>query len=101
MELPLEHIQTELQLVTDQLKQLILSQLTIRRKKCTVQHVHQPTTIMSDKIIFQFLEKRLVVSNNKIYFKGKAYYETQLWPTQTESQQNKIVKYVIEQNTIR
>ena len=56
---------------------------------------------MSDKTIFHFLEKRLTIIDNSIYFQGHAYYETQFWPTQTESQRNKIVKYVIEQNTVR
>lgn len=102
MQLTQKHTQIELQSLTEQLKELILSQLTMRRNKCMVQNVrNRPIMIMSDKTIFNFLEKRLTIINNAVYFKGEAYYQTELWPTQTEDQRKKIVKYVIERNTVR
>lgn len=102
MDLTSKPTQTKLTLVTNQLKEQMSSQLTIRRQRLMGQTCRfRPTMIMSDKTIFHYLEKHLTVINDFVYFKGEANYEPQLWATETPDQCRKIINFVIERHCVR
>ena len=93
--------QSQLESTTAQIMNLILDLLVIKRNKYKDRKRNRPRMIMSDKTILKYLQKRLFVADNKVFFTGEAYFEPQTWKTESHEQKKKIAQYVIDKNTVR
>lgn len=93
--------QSQLASTTTQIMDLILDLLVIKRNKYNDRKRNRPRMIMSDQTILKYLQKRLFVANNEVFFTGEAYFERQTWKTESFEQKKKIAQYVIDRNTVR
>lgn len=93
--------QSQLESTTTQIMDLILDLLVIKRNKYNDRKRNRPRMIMSNKTILKYLQKRLFVADDKVFFTGEAYFEQQTWKTESYEQKKKIAQYVIDKNTVR
>ena len=93
--------QSQLESTTTQIMDLILDLLVIKRNKYNDRKQNRPRMIMSDKTILKYLQKRLFIADDQVFFTGEAYFEPQTWKTESYEQKKKIAQYVIDKNTVR